>query len=97
MLDKVKPAAIGARPASVSVNFWQPDGADDNPSQFSRQVTRAESRGDDICDACRIRSSAAWLVLAGSHGRLQGDYRAARTNAQWLAQNLGLPTRSAAA
>jgi hypothetical protein len=39
MLDKVKPAAIGARPASVSVNFWQPE---DNPSQFSRQVLRGD-------------------------------------------------------
>jgi hypothetical protein len=31
MLDKVKPAAIGARPASAFVNW----GAEDNPSQFS--------------------------------------------------------------
>jgi len=64
MLDKVKPAAIGARPASVSVNFWQPNGAEDNPSQFSRQATRAELRGDDICDACGITVRSSTPVLA---------------------------------
>jgi hypothetical protein len=42
MLDKVKPAAIGARPASVFVNFWQRDGAEDSPGQFPRQAIRAD-------------------------------------------------------
>jgi hypothetical protein len=47
MLHIVKPAAIGARPASVSVNIWQPDGPEDNPSQFLGQAAiRAELRGD---------------------------------------------------
>jgi|SRR6516162_6256626 len=41
MLDKVKPAALGARPASVFVN-WQPDAAEGNRSQVSGQVIRAE-------------------------------------------------------
>jgi len=44
-----------------------------------------------------LREDAAWLVLAGSHGWLHGDYHTACTDAQWLAQNLGLPIRSAAA
>jgi hypothetical protein len=43
-----------------------------------------------------LREDAAWLVLAGSHGWLHGDYHTARADAQWLAQNLGLPVRSAA-
>jgi hypothetical protein len=46
MLHIVKPAVCGARPASVSVNFWQVGGAEDSPSQVSRQVIRAELRGD---------------------------------------------------
>jgi hypothetical protein len=45
MLDKVKPAAIGARPASAFVN-WQVGGAEDSPSQVSPQAIRAELRGD---------------------------------------------------
>jgi hypothetical protein len=44
-----------------------------------------------------LREGAAWLVLAGSHGWLHGDYHTARADAQWLARNLGLPIRSAAA
>jgi hypothetical protein len=64
MLDKVKPAAIGARPAPVFVN-WQVGGAEDNPSQFSRQVIRAELIGSDACSAAgiTIRSSAPVLAL----------------------------------
>jgi hypothetical protein len=45
MLHIVKPAALGAQRASVSVN-WQVGGAEDNPSQFSRKGIRAELRGD---------------------------------------------------
>jgi hypothetical protein len=44
-----------------------------------------------------LREDAAWLVLAGSHGWAHGDYHTAHADAQWLAQNLGLPIRSAAA
>ena len=43
-----------------------------------------------------LREDAAWLVLAGSHGWLHGDYHTARADAQWLAENLGLPIRRAA-
>jgi hypothetical protein len=46
MLQKVKPAAIGARPASAFVD-WQVGGAEHNPSQVSRQATRAELIGSD--------------------------------------------------
>ena len=44
-----------------------------------------------------LGEDAAWLVRAGDHGWLHGDYHTARADAQWLAQNLGLPIRSAAA
>jgi hypothetical protein len=37
------------------------------------------------------------LLATGSHGWLHGDYHTAHADAQWLAQNLGLPIRSAAA
>jgi hypothetical protein len=43
-----------------------------------------------------LREDAAWLVLAGPHGWLHGDDHTARADAHWLAQNLGLPIRSAA-
>ena len=43
-----------------------------------------------------LREDAAWLVLAGSHGWLHGDYHTARVDAQWLADNLGVPIRRAA-
>jgi hypothetical protein len=42
-------------------------------------------------------STSAWLVLAGSHGWLHGDYRAAHADAEWLSRNLNLPIRSAVA
>jgi hypothetical protein len=44
MLHVVKPAALGARRASVFVNFWQVSGAEGNTSQFSRKGIRAELR-----------------------------------------------------
>jgi len=43
-----------------------------------------------------LREDAAWLVLAGSHGWLHGDYHTAHADAEWLAENLGLPIRGAA-
>jgi hypothetical protein len=43
-----------------------------------------------------MREATAWLVLAGSHGWLHGDYRAALGEARWLSENLGLPIRRAA-
>jgi|SRR5215469_4926530 len=66
MLHKVKPAAIGARPASNVVNDWHVSGAEVSTSQDSKQErTRAELRGDDVCDACGItvRSSAPVLAM----------------------------------
>jgi hypothetical protein len=37
-----------------------------------------------------------WLILAGAHAWLHGDYAAALADARCLAQNLALPIRSAA-
>jgi hypothetical protein len=64
MLDKVKPAAIGARPASVFVNFWQPDGAEDNPSQLSQQAIRADLIGSDTAVALGLIINSSSPVLA---------------------------------
>ena len=36
-----------------------------------------------------------WLVLAGDHGWLHGDRRAAVDDARWLARNFNLPIRFA--
>ena len=63
MLHKVKPAAIGARRAPAFVN-WQVGGTEDNPSQFSRQVIRAELIGSDTCTALGITSQSSIPVLA---------------------------------
>ncbi|HVI15335.1 MAG TPA: hypothetical protein VM822_21000 [Pseudolabrys sp.] len=42
------------------------------------------------------REGPAWLVIAHEHGWLHGDDYTARADAHWLAQNLGVPIRSAA-
>ena len=42
-------------------------------------------------------SEGGWLVLAGSHGWLHGDRRAALADAHWLAWNLGLAVREVVA
>jgi hypothetical protein len=34
-----------------------------------------------------------WLVLAGSHGWVHGDHASATRDAEWLADNFGLPIR----
>jgi hypothetical protein len=41
-------------------------------------------------------TDGGWLVLAGPHGWLHGDYCAALADARWLAANLALPIRRAA-
>jgi hypothetical protein len=43
-----------------------------------------------------MRDGGGWLVLAGSHGWIHGDAEAARSDAQWLSQNLALPVREVA-
>src|SRR5262249_39666935 len=66
MHQNVKPAAIGARRASNVVNDWHVSGSEVSTSQAAKEErTRAELRGDDICDACGItvRSSAPVLAL----------------------------------
>jgi hypothetical protein len=42
------------------------------------------------------QEDGAWLVLAGAHGWLHGDYPEALADARWLARNLALPIRRAA-
>jgi hypothetical protein len=76
MLHIVKPAAIGARPASVFVD-WKIGGAEGKPSQVSRQVTRAELRGDGfrlvggrgriMTPTALIKYDAARTALAEAH------------------------------
>jgi hypothetical protein len=38
-------------------------------------------------------SDDPWLVLAGSHGWVHSNYASATEDAQWLADNFGLPIR----
>jgi hypothetical protein len=42
---------------------------------------------------CKERDGAGWLVCARNHGWLHGDRRSALADAQWLANNFGLPVR----
>jgi hypothetical protein len=63
MLHKMKPAAFGARRASVSVN-WQVGSPEDNPSQVSQQAIRAELTGSDICAALGVTIRSTTPVLA---------------------------------
>src|SRR6516225_4860375 len=64
MLHKVKPAAIGAQRASVFVNWQVGGGAEDNPSQVSRQAIRAELTGSDGCSALGLAINSSSPVLA---------------------------------
>ena len=64
MLDKVKPAAIGARRASEFVDDQQVSGPEDNPSQHLQQAIRAELAGSDSCSALGIIISSSSPVLA---------------------------------
>jgi hypothetical protein len=41
-----------------------------------------------------MRDGDAWLVLAGAHGWLHGDWSSAVADAQWMELNLGVPVRS---
>jgi hypothetical protein len=63
MFWKMKPAAIGARRASAFINS-QVGGAEDNPSQVSSQVTRAELIGSNICAALGLVINSSSPVLA---------------------------------
>jgi hypothetical protein len=44
----------------------------------------------------RERDGGGWLVLQNEHGWLHGDRRAAIAEAQWLANNFGVPVREVA-
>jgi len=74
MLEKVKPAAIGARPASVFVN-WQVGDAEDNPSQTSRQVIRVELTGSDTCTALGLAINSSSPVLALCRALIEAGQR----------------------
>jgi hypothetical protein len=58
-----KPAALASRRASVSVD-WQVNGAEDNPSQFSRKAIRADLAGSDTCIALGLAINSSSPVLA---------------------------------
>ena len=72
------------------------------PHYRGRATRCGSGSGQLVCFPARracvrvLREDAAWLVLAGSHGWLHGDYRTAQADAQWLADNLGVPIRRAA-
>jgi hypothetical protein len=40
-----------------------------------------------------LRDADGWLAIAGAHGWLFGSLEEARSEARWLARNLGLPVR----
>ena len=64
MLHIVKPAALGAQRASVSVDFWQVDGAEDSLARYARQAICAELTGSDTCTVCGITVRSSIPILA---------------------------------
>jgi hypothetical protein len=94
MLDKVKPAAIGARRASVSVDFWQVDGADDNPSQFSRKAIRADLIGSDICTALGLAIHSGSPILALCRALIEAGHDPATPLEAYRGETLCLRVRS---
>ena len=76
MLHIVKPAAIGARPASAFVN-WQVGGAEDSPSQVSPQATRAELIGSDVCTAFGLTARNHSPVLALCRALIEAEHNPA--------------------
>ena len=94
MLDKVKPAAIGTRPASVSVYFWQVDGAEDNPSQFSRKAIRAELTGSDTSTALGLAINSSSPVLALCRALIESGHDSATPLDAYRGETLCLRVRS---
>jgi hypothetical protein len=67
---------------------------DRNRGARAMTVVRLPPRRMAAVFVCEERSGG-WLVLAGSHGWIHGDRRAALADAHWLGWNLGLPVREA--
>jgi hypothetical protein len=94
MLDKVKPAAIGARPASVSVDIWQVDGAEDSPSQVIRQAIRADLIGADTCTALGLTCKSSSPVLALCRALIAAGHDSATPLDAYRGETLCLRVRS---
>jgi hypothetical protein len=57
-------------------------------------MPKIQNRGTTSTSDIRILPDAGcWLVLANAHAWIHGNAKAARDDAQWLSQNLGLPIR----
>jgi hypothetical protein len=94
MLQKVKPAALASRRASVSVN-WQVSGAEGTPSQFSRQAAiRADLAGSDTCTAFGITSRSSSPVLALCRALIEAGYGPATPLEAYRGETLCLRVRS---
>ena len=65
-----------------------------NPTQAS-SIIRFPPRRSAAVWLMRAREGG-WLVLARGHGWLHGDRNSAIADAQWLAENYGLPIRNIA-
>jgi hypothetical protein len=57
------------------------------------RIIRFPLRAINAVIVCRERDGTGWLTIAGPHGWLFGSLAAARAEAHWLADNLGLPIR----
>jgi hypothetical protein len=68
MMHIVKPAALGAQRASAFVNFLQPDGAEDNPSQALQQAP-PPLEGEELGMAHAVAEHGA-IYLIGDGGPL---------------------------
>ena len=65
MVQKPKPAAVGMRRASVTVDdLLTFDGPEDKRDPDSPQAIRADLTGDDICSALGVTARASSPILA---------------------------------
>jgi hypothetical protein len=94
MLHKVKPAAIGAQRASVFVNWQVGGGAEDNPSQVSRQAIRAELTGSDGCSALGLAINSSSPVLALCRALIEAGHDPATPLEVYRGETLSLRVRS---
>jgi hypothetical protein len=93
MLHIVKPAALSAQRASVSVN-WQVGSAEDRPSQVLQQATRADLIGANICTALGLAINSSSPVLALCRALIEAGHDPATPLEAYRGETLCLSVRS---
>jgi hypothetical protein len=94
MLEKLKPAALASRRASVSVNIWQPDGPENNRHARTSKAIRADLIGSDTCTAFGITSGSSSPVLALCRALIEAGYDPSTPLEAYRGNTLALRIRS---